>query len=135
MKTKNILGMVLFCTMLAVFACTKKVETKSGTMKILDTRNGKEPEEKSAGHKAYDVQVIRTDFMGNGYKAIYYRQEKDSLNYHSATLISDEDFDNADYIWKNDSTVQVKIYNSTSKNQKIFTAWGNEGRSSMSDVK
>ena len=128
---------LLFLTGLSILifqgSCTTKTEKRSGEVNISDISNGSAAEAKAGTQKQYDVEVYRTSFMGNGYKVTYFPKETDSLNFHSATYMTDEVFDKASYNWLTDTSVSIKLFSSSSKKEKVFKVFGYGSRSGMSD--
>ena len=112
-------------------ACVGPKETQ--TINILDVRSSVEPKLDLASHKPNDVEVLRTVFLGEGYKIRYYQTENDSLNYHEAYVVMNENFDKAAYRRLNDTSLAIRLFNSKTKKEKKFEVFGNGSMSGMRD--
>lgn len=113
-------------------SCNQSAAIRKGEVNIPDIRNITGPEENLTSHKPYDIEVHRILFMGNGYRVRYYQMENDTLKSHSASYMTDDDFDKASYSWLTDTTVSIRLYNTALKKEKVFKVWGFGPRSSMS---
>ena len=138
-KTRNMLKIRLLFVIpflsivVLLFSCKNKTDKRTGEVSIVDITNGKGKEAKINTQKPLDVEVYRTDFMGNGYKVTYFQKEKDSLNRHSATYMTEDMFDKAAYSWLSDTSVSIKLYSTSSKKEKKFKVFGNGPMSGMED--
>ena len=126
---------ILFCLSICIFqiSCGNKTEKRIGEVSIVGITNGKAQEAKISTQKPLDVEVYRTDFMGNGYKVNYFQIEHDTLNHHSATYMTEDLFDKAAYNWLSDTSVFIKLYSTSSKKEKKFKVFGNGPMSGMED--
>lgn len=93
---------------------------------------GSEPD--LASHQPFDVEVNKAILpMGNGYSITFYQNENGQLNSHTAHWGPEEDFDKATYVWLNDTTVSIKLFNEASQNEVNFKVFGYGSRIGMSD--
>ncbi len=69
---------------------TRTRTTNTESINIVDIRSSKEPQVNLASHKPNDVEVFRINFMGEGYKIRYYQTENDTLAYHEAYYMINE---------------------------------------------
>ncbi len=104
-----------------------------GDVKIIDVRNGSEPEIDLSAHKANDVEVYRSQFMVDGYKVRYYQLEQNKLVSHEATRGSTDDFYNAQYVWMSDTSVAIRLYNDSTNKELRFRVFGKGSMSGISD--
>ncbi len=130
-KVLIMLTCLLIC--LSQNSCNHSAAVRKGEVSILDTRNRKESEENLAAHKQFDVTISRIMFMGNGYTVRYFQKENDTLRDHSATYMTEDVFNKAAYNWLNDTSISIRLYNTTSKNEKLLKVNGYGPRSSISD--
>lgn len=115
------LTMILFVS-LSQFACDKAFK---GEVNIIDKRDTGEPEENLASHKPRDVEAFRIEFMDEqSYSIMYYQNEEGKLRAHKFWYGTEDDFDKVAYEWVNDTTVSVKLINSSTKKEKKFKLFG-----------
>lgn len=134
-KSRSLKVLIVFmCLILCVSqeSCKQSAVERKGEVSIPDIRNITGPEENLATHKPYDIEVHRILFMGNGYRVRYYQTENDTLKSHSASYMTDDDFDKAAYSWLTDTSVSIRLYNTALKKEKVLKVWGFGPRSSMS---
>lgn len=115
------LTMILFVS-LSQFACDKAFK---GEVNIIDKRDTGEPEENLASHKPRDVEAFLIEFMDEqSYSIMYYQNEEGKLRAHKFWYGTEDDFDKVAYEWVNDTTVSVKLINSSTKKEKKFKLFG-----------
>jgi hypothetical protein len=86
-----------------------------------------------ASHKPFDVEIYKTMIpMGPAYGVTFYQNENGKLNHHSAYWGEEGEFDKAAYKWLNDTTVSVRLYNSSSQKEVKFKVFGFGSRNGMS---
>ena len=81
-----------------------------------------------AKHKHHEAAVFRS---GEMYTLTYYQLEKDSIKYHAAGHDSQDIMNKAEYSWEKD-TISVLLFNSATKKEIKFKAWGYGNSNSMS---
>ena len=86
------------------------------------------PYSEMAKHKHREAAIFRS---GEEYKLTYYQLEKDSIRYHSASYVSHDVMNSAEYTWKKD-TISVRLFNSATKKEIKFSAFGHGNSNSMS---
>jgi hypothetical protein len=91
---------------------------------IPDYRDIDPPGQDIAKHKPRDVEIYRSLFMGEGYKAVIYNDLTGTLVPHECWYGSDEIFEQVRYYWKNDSTVCFALYNKGKRPGISFELFG-----------
>ena len=91
---------------------------------VQDYRNQEEPTINLELHKSGDVDIYRAILMGEGYNVVFYSDVTGDLLSHSAFYGTEEDFDHAEYEWKNDTTVIVRLINSENAKETSFEVFG-----------
>ena len=127
---------------LSALLCAGKPKNDGIKCSITDYRKTKEKApDNTLGHKNEDVIIFRTNFImdevnGNAfirdtYSVIAYHIDNGELKGHQTFYESKNDFDEAIYAWKNDSTVSVKLLSSKSKIAESFSMIGKGNRTSL----
>ena len=98
---------------------------------IQDYRILEEPTINLEFHKSGDVDIYRAILMGEGYKVVFYSDVTGDLLSHRAFYGTEEDFDHAEYEWKNDTTVIVRLINSENAKETSFEVFGNASTTGM----
>jgi hypothetical protein len=99
----------------------EKSTTIRSTASSLDVRD----------HKQSDVEVYTTKLFREKtssaeqvYAIAFFSKESDSLRCFKAYYGTKEVFDRAYFIWENDSTVAIRLYNTRDKKNKAFRVFG-----------
>ena len=98
---------------------------------IQDYRNQEEPTINLEFHKSGDVDIYRAILMGEGYNVVFYSDVTGDLLSHNAFYGTEEDFDHAEYEWKNDTTVIVRLINSENAKETSFEVFGKASTTGM----
>lgn len=113
------------------FACSPSLP--NGELSIPSDIKSIEEDPDLASHQPFDVEVFKALLpMGTGYSITFYQNENGQLNSHTAHWGPEEDFDKASYAWLNDTTVSIRLFNESSKNEVKFKVFGFGPRSGMS---
>ncbi len=78
-------------------------------------------------HKHHDVVVLK---RGGEYTVKYYQNEYDTMKTHQFMAASADRFDMAEYTWGKD-TLNIRLFNSSTKEGKSYKGFGWGGTSSM----
>ncbi|MDX2444648.1 MAG: hypothetical protein QNK30_12690 [Bacteroidales bacterium] len=123
------LGIALLIALVWGCAYTSNQEE---VLAIKDYRKQAAPEDKLEGHSSGDVEIYRSIFMGEGYSVNFYSDYTGELISHNAFYGSEEDFDQAKYKWKNDTTVIIGLINSNTDTEISFEVFGKGNATGMS---
>lgn len=91
---------------------------------INDYRNKNIPANNIEEHKSGDVEIYRGIFIGEGYRVIFFNDVTGELISHEAFYGVEEDYDQAKYEWKNDTTVIINLINSITGKEVSFEVSG-----------
>jgi len=81
--------------------------------------------------KTGDVFVYKTDFIGAGYKIVMFHDYSGTLQMYDCFYGSEEEYDLANYSWRNDTTLLVTLVNSEKKNEFDIEFSGNGSSTGM----
>jgi len=98
---------------------------------IQDYRNQAAPEINLEEHKSGDVDIYRTTFIDEGYNVIFYSDFTGELLSHNAFYGTEEDYDQAKFQWKNDTTVIIALFNSINDMEISFEVFGKGSTTGM----
>lgn len=90
------------------------------------------PEIKLEEHKSGDVDIYRSILFDEGYNVIFYSDLTGELLSHNAFYGTEEDYDQAKFQWKNDTTVIIALINSINDNEISFEVFGKGSTTGMS---
>ena len=122
-------GIALLAALLWGYSCNTNQEK---LFVIQDYRNQVAPEIKLEEHKSGDVDIYRTFFLEEGYNVIFYSDLTGELLSHNAFYGTEEDYDQAKFQWKNDTTVIIGLINSINDNEISFEVFGKGSSTGMS---
>ncbi len=91
---------------------------------IPDYRDIDPPDQDVRKHKPGDVEVYRSIFMSEGYRAVIYHDLTGTLAGHKCFYGAEEAFEYVRYYWKNDSTVFFAFFNSGKRPGISFELFG-----------
>jgi hypothetical protein len=118
-----------------VSACTPKVH--KGEVVIMDLRNAKDlPTPDLTSHKPYEVEAGKiVGIAGQEYEVTYYENINGILQWHRGAYGSTEDFDRAAYNWLSDTSVSIRLFNTSTQKELTFKLYGKDNRNGMDDGK
>lgn len=82
------------------------------------------PEINLEEHESGDVDIYRTFFLEEGYNVIFYSDLTGRLLSHNTFYGTEEDYDQAKYQWKNDTTVVIGLIDSMTDTEFSFEVFG-----------
>ena len=89
-------------------------------------------ENKVSQHKAKDVSVYRSKFMGRDvFSVVIYRKDAGILKKYTAQKEAKENYNKATYSWTNDSTAVIKLSNSQNHRSESFAVTGHGSSTSL----
>ncbi len=91
------------------------------TLEIKDLREKEIPEIDVKSHKARDVEVFRSNYLGDSYAVIMYREEDGKLHGYQTYVKASQNFDEVTYQWKNDNSIQFVLYSSENGQIEKYT--------------
>ncbi len=91
---------------------------------IADYRNSEPPVINANNHKDKDVEIFKIIFESQTYSTIMFRIDDGRLRGYKTYWTTDNDYDRASYKWINDSTLTVKLFNSSDPSSESFTMTG-----------
>lgn len=127
MKLTAILIILAFLVVISSSFIAKHAKS-NGVVDIVDVRQTHLPTPDLLNHKYHDVGVYRAKEEGReSYMVYFYRKESDTIKcYRDAlSLKSKPDMDKAAYKWLNDTLLNVRLFNSSSKKEIVFQVYGN----------
>ncbi len=129
-KNKIRIATILIC--IFQFGCNHFTLPK-GELSIIDTKNKDLPDKNLGSHKQYDVVVYRTYFNtpDTNFLVRYYQMENNTLNCHSAEYGDKINFNKASYHWLSDTSVLIRLKNTTTNKEKIFKVFGYGSRNAV----
>lgn len=140
-SSKYMIIITCICLTLSKGFSQEPSKVLKGELIIQNSQNG-EPEVILSAHQQYDVEVFKfpfeepsnkSDSIENVYSIRYYiTNHMDSLNYAKAWFITKDIYDMAKYIWVNDSTVAVRIYNTTTAKADTLQVFKSNNSSGIS---
>ena len=121
-------GIALLTIILWGYSCNTNQEK---LLVIKDYRNQVAPEINLEEHKSGDVDIYRTTFIDEGYNVIFYSDFTGELLSHNAFYGTEEDYDQAKFQWKNDTTVIIALFNSINDMEISFEVFGKGSTTGM----
>ena len=121
-------GIALLTIILWGYSCNTNQEK---SLLIQDYRNQAAPEINLEEHKSGDVDIYRTTFIDEGYNVIFYSDFTGELLSHNAFYGTEEDYDQAKFQWKNDTTVIIGLINSKTDTKISFEVFGKGSSTGM----
>ena len=108
---------LLFAIMI-VISCCNQTSTQENLITVQDYRaNQGETEIDLESHKSGDVEIYRSNFVGEGYEIIYYHDISGKLRDYYFYQVDTINYNQGLYNWKNDTIVTVKLFNSETKQE------------------
>ena len=91
------------------------------SMEVRDLREKDLPEINSSIHKSGDVEVFRSNYLGDTYSIIVYSDVEGELNGYQSYITASQNFDEVTYQWKDDAMVQFILYSSENGQVEKYT--------------
>ena len=111
------------------------INTRSqDTIPVVDNRNSNAAKNVTVSHKDKDVAISREKIPGVKSKTYWinmYRMENGELRMYPFGTSANGDFDKAIYRWINDTTITLKLINSSDNKSESFRMTGNGDRSNL----
>jgi hypothetical protein len=132
--------LIIFYILLFLNRCSNLTLRSNGVVEIENSSNEHKSIKDSIPHKPFDFVAFKTFFpnlksktetTGQFYGVTYYQIEKGSLNTHTAYYGTDEEYNKASYMWLNDTTVSVRLFDEITKKQLEFVVYGNGSTSAI----
>ena len=110
---KPLKHLLLLFALMIIILCCNQTSTQEGLITVQDyPANHGEPEIDLESHKSGDVEIYRSNFVGEGYEIIYYHDISGKLRDYYFYQVDTTNYNQGFYNWKNDTIVLVKLYNS-----------------------
>ena len=115
---KPLKHLLLLFALMIIILCCNQTSTQEGLITVQDyPANHGEPEIDLESHKSGDVEIYRSNFVGEGYEIIYYHDISGKLRDYYFYQVDTINYNQGLYNWKNDTIVTVKLFNSETKQE------------------
>lgn len=121
----------IFVALLLLIAANASAQTDNGTIKIKTARTSPDPEKTLSSHKAKDIEVVHT---AQDYMVIFYIPDNGKLRAHVAIYKTKDRFDSCHFEWKDNHSVQVKLFGADQNKEVNMILTGDGGQTSMQEL-